>query len=88
MNASLLYNLESVTMRKDTFLYRVYNLYYEGFKEMTIGKTLWKIILIKLFIIFVILKLFFFPSFLKSKAPEGKEAEYVGNELVNRTQNH
>lgn len=32
--------------------------YIDGFKEMTIGKTLWAIILVKLFIIFFILKLF------------------------------
>ncbi len=73
-------------MRKDSFLYRVYDLYYEGFKNMTLGKTLWKIILIKLFIMFVILKLFFFPNFLKSKAPDGKEADYVGNEMVKRVE--
>ena len=73
-----------VAMKKETFLYRAYNLYYEGFKNMTIGKTLWMIILIKLFIIFVILKIFFFPNFLKSNAEEGQEADYVRNELVNR----
>lgn len=71
-------------MRKESFLYKVYNLYYEGFKNMTIGKTLWTIILVKLFIIFVILKFFFFPNFLKTNAPEGQEADYVGSELVNR----
>jgi hypothetical protein len=32
---------------------------------MTIGKTLWAIILIKLFILFFVLKLFFFPNQLK-----------------------
>ena len=71
-------------MRKESFLYKVYDLYYEGFKNMTIGKTLWTIILVKLFIIFVILKFFLFPNFLKTNAPEGQEADYVGSELVNR----
>ena len=75
-------------MRKDSFIYKAYNLYYEGFKNMTIGKTLWKIVLIKLFIMFVILKIFFFPNFLKSNAPEGKEAEYVQNEFLDRSQNY
>ncbi|EAJ5582962.1 DUF4492 domain-containing protein, partial [Campylobacter jejuni] len=32
----------------------------EGFKNLTLGKTLWKIIFIKLFVMFVILKLFIF----------------------------
>ncbi|MBQ3753862.1 MAG: DUF4492 domain-containing protein, partial [Prevotella sp.] len=48
-------------MRKDSFIYRVFDLYYDGFKNMKLGRTLWAIILIKLFIIFAVLKVFFFP---------------------------
>ena len=73
-------------MRKDSFLYRVFDLYYDGFRHMKLGKTLWAIIAIKLFIIFAVLKLFFFPDFLKQKAEEGQEQEYVASELVNRAQ--
>jgi hypothetical protein len=50
---------------------------------MTLGRTLWAIILIKLFIMFAILKVFFFPNFLKEHA-QGDEASYVANELINR----
>lgn len=39
---------------------RIFNFYKEGFKNLTLGKTLWKIIFIKLFVMFVILKLFVF----------------------------
>lgn len=70
-------------MRKENFFYRVYDLYVDGFKHMRLGKTLWAIILIKLFIIFVILKIFFFPNFLKQHA-EGDEAGYVAVELIER----
>ena len=52
---------------------------------MHLGKTLWVIILIKLFIIFFILKLFFLPDFLKRHA-NGDEAGYVANELVERAE--
>ena len=45
--------------------------------------TLWTIILIKLFIMFFILKLFFFPSFLGGKTTEEKQ-QYVGEELIER----
>ncbi|EFP0985991.1 DUF4492 domain-containing protein, partial [Campylobacter jejuni] len=38
----------------------IFNFYKEGFKNLTLGKTLWKIIFIKLFVMFVILKLFIF----------------------------
>ena len=49
---------------KSSLPVRIYRFYVEGFRQMTLGKTLWAIILIKLFIMFFILKLFFFPSFL------------------------
>lgn len=59
---------------------KIWNFYYEGFRQMTLGRTLWLIILIKLFIIFVVLKLFFFPNYLKENAG-GNEAEYVSKQL-------
>jgi hypothetical protein len=68
-------------MKKDGFWYRVWDLYYDGFRNMTLGKTLWAIILIKLFIMFAILKVFFFPNFLKQHAEKGQEAEYVATQL-------
>ena len=70
-------------MRKDSFLHKVFDLYYDGFRSMRLGKTLWAIILIKLFIIFVVLKIFFFPNFLKQNA-QGDEAGYVASELTER----
>ena len=70
-------------MRKDNFLYRIYDLYADGFRHMRLGRTLWAIILIKLFIIFVVLKIFFFPNFLKQHA-EGDEAGYVATALTDR----
>jgi hypothetical protein len=47
------------------WLKKVYSFYMEGFKEMTWGKTLWLVILLKLFIFFFIMKLFFFPDTLR-----------------------
>lgn len=70
-------------MKKDSFIYKVYDLYADGFRNMTLGRTLWAVILVKLFIIFAILKLFFFPNFLKQHA-EGDEAGYVATELSER----
>ena len=65
------------------FFLKIFHLYYDGFRNMTIGRTLWAVIIVKLFIIFVILKIFFFPNFLKTNA-EGNEAEYVGSQMVSR----
>lgn len=70
-------------MKNSTMFTRVWRFYRDGFREMTLGKTLWMIILIKLFIMFFILKLFFFPSFLRDKSPEEKQ-QFVGEELINR----
>lgn len=62
---------------------RIVDLYVDGFRNMTIGKTLWILILIKLFIIFVVLKVFFFPNFLKSNFNNDTDrAQHVRNELM------
>ena len=71
-------------MRKDNFLYKVYDLYADGFRSMRLGKTLWAIILIKLFIIFAVLKIFFFPNFLKEHAQKGEESDFVATEMMDR----
>ena len=71
-------------MDKQGFFYRVFDLYYDGFRNMKLGRTLWAIILIKMFIIFVVLKIFFFPNFLKEHAEKGKEAEFVATEVLKR----
>ena len=54
-------------MKKRNFFSRTWDLYYDGFKNMgKWGKQVWIVILVKLFVMFVILKLFFFPNFLKT----------------------
>ncbi|MCR5365469.1 MAG: DUF4492 domain-containing protein [Prevotella sp.] len=71
-------------MNKDGFLYKVFDLYYDGFRSMKLGRTLWAVILIKLFIIFIVLKLLFFPNFLKEHAEEGQESDFVATEMIDR----
>ncbi len=66
------------------FLYKVFDLYYDGFRNMKLGRTLWLVILIKLFVIFVILKLFFFPDFIRQNSSPGKEADFVSGQLTGR----
>jgi hypothetical protein len=63
---------------------RIFRFYLEGFKAMTLGKTLWIIILIKLFIMFAILKVFFFPRFLNQFDTDTAKEKYVSQELVDR----
>ena len=69
-------------MAQEGWLYKVYALYRDGFSQMTLGRTLWAIILIKLFIIFAILKVFFFPNYISTHAEEGKESEFVATKTL------
>lgn len=69
---------------KQGLLSRFFHLYYDGFRTMTLGKTLWAVILIKLAIIFLVLKLFFFPDFIKTNAKNGDKAGFVSKEILNR----
>lgn len=60
--------------------------YRDGFRSMKLGRTLWALILVKLFLMFFVLKLFFFPSFFRGKSTEEKQ-DYVGSELIERAIN-
>jgi len=65
------------------WLRKAFFLYYDGFRSMTVGKKLWLIIFIKLFIIFAVLKLFFFPDLLKKNFSSDEErANYVIEQLT------
>ena len=63
--------------------------YVEGFRSMTIGRVLWKIILIKLFVMFAILKLFFFPNYLNTNFDTDEErANHVLNMMTRSAETH
>ena len=63
------------------YFVRVYHFYVDGFRGMTWGRTLWLIILIKLFIMFGILRVFFFQPVLAGKTTEQKQ-EQVADKLL------
>lgn len=65
----------------------IYRFYVEGFRSMTVGKTLWAIIFIKLFVMFAVFRLFFFKPYLKEKFPDEKSrSEYVTEQLTRKPQ--
>jgi len=67
------------------FFKNLWLFFYDGFSSMTVGKRLWIIILVKLFIIFIILRLIFFPNFLNRNFNTDKEkGEYVRDQLIDR----
>jgi hypothetical protein len=65
-------------------LRKILDFYLDGFRNMSLtSRKLWIIILIKLFIMFAILKFFFFPDFLNSKYDSDQEkSDYVIEQLI------
>ncbi len=66
----------------------VYRFYRDGFSEMSLtSRKLWLILIVKLAIMFLILKLFFFQGHLSSRFDsEEEKSEYVRNQLTNKFQ--
>ncbi len=81
-----------------TLIYRIYrnthysmirqviNFYRDGFKNMRLGKTLWLVVIVKLVIIFAVIKLLFMPDILSERA-DGNEADYVSTQIIKKVNN-
>ena len=65
---------------KDTLL-SIWNLYADGFRNMTWGRPLWILIFLKVIVLFLVLRMFFFEPVLTGKSAEEK-SEHVGKELM------
>lgn len=66
-----------------TPIVRIYDFYAQGFRAMKLGKTLWGLIAIKLFVIFVVLKMFIFDDNLNTRfADDRAKSDFV---LMNLT---
>mgnify|MGYP003623430421 CR=1 FL=1 len=66
--------------------FNFFTMFRDGFKNMTLGKTLWTLVIIKLIIMFLILRPFFFPNCLNSKFDDSEsKSEYVSEELIKRS---
>ena len=64
---------------------RVVDFYVDGFKNMTVGRKLWAIILIKVALLFLVFKLFFFPDILKENYDNDDDrARAVAEQLTTR----
>lgn len=82
----------NTSMRQRSFIRKlsgipvnVYRFYYDGFRSMTVGKKLWILLIIKLFIIFFVFKLFFFPNILqRDYDTDAERADAVRTTLLDR----
>ena len=59
----------------------IFHFYLDGFRQMTLGRTLWALILLKLFIMFAILRLFFFRPAMRGMSDEQKQ-QHVAEQLA------
>jgi len=74
-------------MKERNILTRIWHFYIDGFRNMNKwGKQVWIVILLKLFIMFVILKLFFFPNFLKTNFDTDEQRSNHVLEELTKTQ--
>lgn len=64
---------------------KILDFYIEGFKGMTIGRKLWAIVLIKVALLFLVFKLFFFPNILQENYDNDDDrARAVAEQLSSR----
>ncbi len=61
----------------------IWNFYVEGFRNMTWGRQLWWLILLKVVILFLVLRAIFFKPVLAGKSEE-QRIEHVSTQLLNQ----
>lgn len=70
-------------LKKEKFNW--FRMFWDGFTKMSrLGKTLWILVAVKLVVMFLILKLFFFPNALKQYDTPDDKAQHVRKELIER----
>ena len=75
--------MEQTVVKQPGMVATVLRFYMDGFRGMTLGRTLWKVIIIKLIIMFGVLKLFFFHDFLGTKfSSDEQRADYVLEQIT------
>lgn len=64
-------------------LISIYQFYVDGFRNMTWGRQLWWLILLKVIILFAVLRLFFFQPTLAGKS-DAEKIEHVSTQLTGK----
>ena len=70
-----------------TTVKKIARFYIDGFRNMTVGRTLWIIILIKLAVIFAVLRLFFFQPTLQGENERERGEEVLQQLTTNNDRN-
>lgn len=70
---------------RPTQRFNFFRMFKEGFAQMTLGRVLWTLVIIKLIIMFLILRPFLFPNYLNSKFDDNQsKANYVNEQLIEK----
>lgn len=76
-------NNRSSAVESRPFFRRVADLYIDGFRSMTVGRSLWVLIILKLILLFAVFKLLFFPDLLqRDYDTDADRAQAVRNSLT------
>ena len=59
----------------------IWRFYADGFRNMTWGRPLWVLIFLKVIVLFLVLRMFFFEPVLSGKT-DAEKSDHVGKELV------
>ena len=70
-----------MSKKKSGIFSSVWRLYADGFRDMTWGRPLWALILLKIFVLFAVLRVFFFQPVLSGKT-DSEKSEFVGDRLT------
>ena len=74
-------SLQQALMHKT--LSGIFNFYIQGFRSMTLGRMLWKIIILKLLVIFAVIRVFFCPDYLETRyATDEERADHVMSVII------
>ena len=69
--------------RRQNIFVSVWRFYVDGFRDMTWGRPLWGLIILKLIILFAVLRVFFFQPVLSGKT-DSEKSDFVGLRLTER----
>ncbi len=75
--------LDTTKRKSRAAIATIWRFYADGFRGMTLGRTLWALILIKLAVIFLVFKMWFFPDILqRDYADDSERAQAVRTSLI------
>lgn len=69
--------------KRQNIIVSVWNFYADGFRNMTWGRPLWGLVILKIIILFAVLRVFFFQPVLSGKT-DSEKSDFVGRRLTER----